>query len=278
MAQPPPTWTYIYHFPQDAAAPTQASLSAAFQAALSELPAWAAAGPPGSAPPGAAAPCGFIALATASALACAPTAGAGEARVRDPAFLLRGISAIFRAVLAERARAVAENPAPGALGINDAGAAETPASYLGAMLGRWEVADGVAALASVGGGGGGMRLCYLRNVHAAGDSFWAPREGDARWVQDFFAQAAPFRGEGVRHFVQQGGALLPLQAWAAQALASGSAWSPPLLIDDNGHFSCARVELASLHAQIYDSYARGAAEPLNDHVQDVVRALREAKV
>ena len=253
----------------------QASLTAAFLAALAELPAWAAAAPPSSTPLGAAAPCGFIALATASALACAPTAGAGEARVRDPAFLLRGISTILRAVLAERARAVEDNPAPGALGLTDAGAAETPAGYLGAMLGRWEVADGVEALASVGGGGG-VRLCYLRNVHAADDAFWAPREGDARWVKEYFAQAAPFRSEGVRHFMQQGGALLPLQAWAAQALASGSAWSPPFLIDDNGHFSCARVELASLHAQIFDSYERGAAEPLNDHVQDVVRALREA--
>lgn len=274
-AQP---WTYYHHFPQGDAAPTQASVTAAFLAALAEQPAWVAAGSAAGCPPsmplGAAAPCGFIALATASALSCAPDAGAGESRVHDPAFLLRGINAVIRAVLAERARILGENPAPGELGKTDAEVDETPESFLGGMLGRWEIVDALRALAS--GGGGAVRLCYLRNVYAADDDFWMPRESDPPWVVDFFAQAALFRGDGAKHFMQHGGELLTLEAWAARVLKTGAAVSPPFLVDDNGHFSCARVELATLHAHIFDSYHRNAAEPLNEHVQDVVRALKDA--
>jgi pyridoxal phosphate phosphatase PHOSPHO2 len=264
-------YTSHHHFPQGDASllPSQRLFDDAFASARAELSACpsdaASAKPP--------MPCGFIALATAAALSCAPHT-ADDERVLEPDSLIRGIDAVVRAVLAERAAVISANAAPGALGKD-----VTPTEYLHAMMGQWEVADALRALAS-SPIGDGVRLCYLRAVHAADDEFFAPLSTDPLWVHDYFAECAAFRGPGVRYCMQVGGEIMPLQEWAARVRTSGSPVSPPFVVDGVGHYFVARIKTAtgafssSAEAIIYDSIARDPAkEPLHDAVAHVVQAV-----
>ena len=164
-----------HHFPQGDAAllPSQRLFDDAFAAARAELTtAWPAAAEAAKPPM----PCGFIALATAAALSCAPHTD--DSRVLEPGTLIRGIAAVLRAVLAERAAVISANAAPGALGKD-----VTRTEYLHAMVGQWEVADALRALAS-SPIGDGVRLCFLRAVHAADDDFFVPLSTDPPGVHD----------------------------------------------------------------------------------------------
>ncbi len=259
-------WSAIHHFPQgDNSLPSQRLFNDVFTSARAELDAWRDAGSPDLSPP---APCGFISLATAAALTCATSLEAeAERRVREPAGLARGIDAFVQAVLAERAQIVAANPGPGSLGAN-----ETPANYINAMVGQWEIASALRALAALPEHG--VRLCFLRNVFD--DDFLLAT--DPPWVHDWFSEQQAFNATGAKHFMQVGADLMPLELWAA-TVRNGTAASPPFIVDNAGHYFVARVKasdsvsFADGRAYVYDSIAHQEGEPLNEHVADVLRAL-----
>jgi hypothetical protein len=238
-----------------------------FTAARAELDAWRGAGSPDLSPPF---PCGFISLATAAALTCAtPLEAEAERRVMEPLGLVRGIDAFVQAVLDERANIVAANPGPGALGAN-----ESAVNYINAMVGQWEIASALRALAALPEHG--VRLCFLRNV--LDDDFLLAT--DPPWVHEWFLEQRIFSAAGSKHFMQVGADLMTLESWAATVRADATA-SPPFIVDNQGHYFVARIKasdyvsFAGAHAYVYDSIAHQDGEVLNEHVADVMRVLEE---
>lgn len=275
-----PRWTSVHHFPQGDASllSSQRLYETSFTAARDALPEWSDAGSPSMKPPR---PCGFIALATAAALSCGSLSAATASRVLEPTSLILGIDAVVRAVLAERASVVAAHPNAGALGKDVA-----PAAYINAMVGQWEIADALRALAS-SPIGDGVRLCFLRVVHSADDDFFAPLVSDPPWVHEYFAENAAFRGApGVTHFCMQVGAdLIPIVEWARRVRASGAPVSPPFIVDGLGHFFVARLKTtgsffsSGAEATVFDSIARDpVTEPLHDAVARVLSAVVDVGV
>lgn len=262
--------TTFHHFPQGNCRdelPTQAMFDHEFLGALAELPAWPVLESSNSEISALFGPCGFIALATATVLACAPDPAAGDSLARDTDHLLPGIRAVIRAVLAQRARILAVSPTC-ALGKD-----VTPALHLGAMVGQWEMADAISELFS----SGKARVCYLRNTFSPDDTFFRAFDSDPPWVHEYFALAkSPQWGVGCKHFMQDGAQLLPLHIWAAQLIASAATFSPPFVVDTLGHYFVSRVDLVAFRVFVFDSIAHEAGEPLNDQVLAVARALKEA--
>jgi hypothetical protein len=262
--------TTFHHFPQGNCRdelPTQAMFDLEFLAALAELPAWPGLESSNSEISALFGPCGFIALATATVLACAPDPAAGDLLARDTHHLLPVIRAVIRAVLAQRARILAVDPTC-ALGKD-----VTPALHLGAMVGQWEMADAVSEMFS----NGKARVCYLRNTFSPDDTFFRALDSDPPCVHEYFALAkSPQWGVGSKHFMQDGAQLLPLHIWAEQLIASAAPFSPPIVVDTLGHYFVSRVELASFRVFVFDSIAHECGEPVNDQVLDVARALKEA--
>jgi hypothetical protein len=266
-------WDRIHHFPQcqgdESDVPsTQAMFDSAFSSALAELPEGKAAASSNCEIGAMRGPCGFIALATAITLARAVDEADGERLARDTGQLFRRIQSVITMVLQQRVRVLGAQPPPASLGKD-----VTPELYLTAMMGQWEVTDAVSSLASTAG----TRLCFLRNTFATDDEFFVAQDDDPLWVRDYFATGRDSRWGACKHFMQDGAELLSLDEWAANAIASGASVTPPFVVDTLGHYFVARVRMTSFRAIVYDSYARHASEPLDDHVCDVVDALKKAR-
>jgi hypothetical protein len=268
------SWTPIHHFPQGSALDTQASFDSAFLAVCTELGLSPPADPDNIGMGAVRGPCGFIALATVIAMTQAPDHSAGEALVCNTEIMLIRIRNVIRTVLAERIRMVTALASPH-LPIKDAcpSLSAVPPEYMTEMLGQWEVASIVSDMAA----SGGVTVHFLRSVFAEDDPFFRAEANDPPCVHEYFSIAKDSRwGTEAKHFMQQGADLIPLHVWAALVSASAPAFSPAFVVDNLGHYFCACIDLRSFQAYVYDSIYHSSSEPLDDHVSDVVLALKAA--